>query len=283
MSGAGAGREPFQRAYTSALADYVHAPTETALHVAYELGREAVHRELSVLDLAVTHQQALSAVLATAGRDELQQAAAAAGDFFLESLSIFEMVQRGFKEARQAFLAERRNTELSRQLSTFLTDASLALEASDSITEMLRLVAEQARELIEADCCVATAAVDGRPRTTEAVFDPDGDWRWRPFSRWLDLGGIYALVRSSGGSIRTDADAIAALPLLPVGATHPPVHGWLAASMTALDGSELGLLALYNKETGAFTADDQAALVHLAQMASAAIERAGLYQNRDDR
>ena len=90
-------------------------------------------RELSVLDLAVTHQQALSAVLATAGRDELQQAAAAAGDFFLESLSIFEMVQRGFKEARQAFLAERRNTELSRQLSTFLADASLALEASDSL------------------------------------------------------------------------------------------------------------------------------------------------------
>ena len=53
--------------------------------------------------------------------------------------------------------------------------------------------------------------------------------------------------------------------------------------MTALDGSELGVLALYNKEAGGFTADDQAALVHLAQMASAAVERAALYQNRDDR
>ena len=282
-SAAGAGRGPFQSAYTSALADYVRAPTETALRVAYELGREAVGRELSVLDLAVTHQQALSAVLATAGRDELQQAAAAAGDFFLESLSIFEMVQRGFKEARQALLAERRTTDLSRRLSTFLADASLALEASDSLTEMLRLVAEQARELIGADCCVATVAVDGQSRATEAVFDPHGDRRWLRLSRWLDLGAIDALVRSSGGSMRTDADEVAALPLFTVGATHPPINGWLAASMTALDGSELGVLALYNKEAGAFTADDTAALVHLAQMASAAIERAGLYQNRDDR
>lgn len=280
---AGAGRGPFQSAYTSALADYVRAPTETALRGAYELGREAVHRELSVLDLAVTHQQALSAVLARASGSELQQAAAAAGDFFLESLSIFEMVQRGFKEARQAFLAERRTTDLSRQLSTFLADASLALDASDSLTEMLRLVAEQARELIGADCCVATVAVDGQPRATEAVFDPDGDRRWQRFSQWLDLGSIYALVRSSGGSMRTNADEVAGLPPVIDAATQPPIDGWLAASMTALDGSELGVLALYNKEAGAFTADDQAALVHLAQMASAAIERAGLYQNRDDR
>ena len=95
-----------QRAYTSALADYLHDPTETALRVAYELGREAVSRELSVLDLAVTHQQALSAVLAdTRPGRSCSRPRAAAGDFFLESLSIFEMVQRGFKEARQAFLA----------------------------------------------------------------------------------------------------------------------------------------------------------------------------------
>jgi hypothetical protein len=283
MSPAGAGHAPFQSAYTSALADYVRAPTETALHVAYELGREAVHRELSVLDLAVAHQQALSAVLATAGGDELQQAAVAAGDFFLESLSIFEMIQRGFKEARQAFLAERRTTDLSRQLSTFLADASLALEASDSLTEILRLVTEQARELIGAECCIATVAVDGQSRATEAVFDPEADRRWRRFSRWLDLGAIYALVRSSGGSIRTGADEVAALPLFPVGANQPPIDGWLAASMNALDGSELGVIALCNKEAGAFTADDQAALVHLAQMTSAAIERAGLHQNREDR
>ena len=75
------------------------------------------------------------------------------------------MVQRGFAEAREAARLERRQTEMSRQLSTFLADASLALDASDSLEEMLRLVAEQARELVGADCCVATVAVDGQPRT----------------------------------------------------------------------------------------------------------------------
>jgi Phosphoserine phosphatase RsbU, N-terminal domain/GAF domain len=269
----------FQAAYTSALSGYVDTPTETALRVAYELGREAISRELSVLDLAVTHQQALSSVLAErSGMAELQQVTVAAGDFFLESLSIFEMVQRGLKEARQAFLHERRHTEISRQLSNFLADASLALEASDSLAEMLRLVAEQARELIRADCCVATVSVDGHRRTTEAVFDAEGDRRWRPFVRWLDLAAVQALVRSSGGSMRTDAGEVATLPLFVVGAIHPPIHGWLAAAMTTLDGSELGVLQLYNNQPAAFSAEDQAALVYLAQMASAAIERAGQYQ-----
>ncbi len=110
----------------------------------------------------------------------------AAGDFFLEGLSTFEMVQRGFSEARQAALLERRQTELSRQLSTFLADASLALDAHDSLQEMLRLVAEQARELVGADCCVATVAVEGEPRIAEAASYPEADRSWqtlRPVAR----------------------------------------------------------------------------------------------------
>ena len=82
-----------------------------------------------------------------------------AGDFFLESLSSFEMVQRGFKDAQQAFLVQRRQTDLSRRLSTFLTDASLALDSSASLEEMLRLVTEQARELVDAECCLATVSL----------------------------------------------------------------------------------------------------------------------------
>jgi hypothetical protein len=75
-------------------------------------------------------------------------------------------------------LLERRQTRLSRQLSTFLADASLARDASDSLEEMLRLVAEQARELIGADCCVATVAVGGVPRTAEAASYREDERRW---------------------------------------------------------------------------------------------------------
>lgn len=63
-------------------------------------------------------------------------------------------------------------------------------------------------------------------------------------------------------------------------AGHQPLQGWLAASLTALDGSELGAIQLFHKQDGAFTGDDEAVLVHLAQMASAAVERTRLYHER---
>jgi hypothetical protein len=278
---AGTGTGPFRSAYASALLDHLLEPSETSLHVAYELAREAVNRGFSVLDLADAHHQALMSVLADASdAAEAQAIAGAAGDFFLEGLSTFEMVQRGFAEARQAALLERRQTRLSRQLSTFLADASLALDASESLEEMLRLVAEQARELVGADCCVATVAVGGRPRTAEGASYREDERRWTAFTRWLDLLAIYRVIRQSGGSARVTGDQLARLPPLCTADDAPPLRGWLAASLTALDGSELGAIQLFDKQGAGFTVDDEAALVHLAQMTSAAVERARLYHER---
>ncbi len=275
------GPEPFGTAYASALDDYLRDPTETTLRVAYELGREAVSRRLSVLDLAITHQEVMLAALAeTPSETEVQRVARAAADFFLESLTSFEMVQRGFHEARQALLLQRRQTELSRQLSTFLGDASLALDASDSLEEILRLVAEQARELLGAECCVATVAARGRPRIAEGASYPPSERRWTTVVRWLDLPAIYRFMQLSGGSARIAGEQLAQLSLFHTAAPDPPIHGWLAVSLTALDGTQVGVIQLFEKQHGAFTSDDEAALVHLAQMASAAVERARLYQNR---
>jgi hypothetical protein len=275
-----AGPAPFRTAYASALRDYLADPSETSLRVAYELARDAVGRRLSVLDLAVAHQEALLPALAGASDEEAQEIARAAGDFFLEGLSTFEMVQRGYGEAREAVLVERRQTELSRQLSSFLADTSLALDAHDSLEEVLRLVAEQARELVGAECCVATVAAAGRPRSAEAASYPEDDRRWTTFVRWLDRVAIYRLVRSSGGSVRIAGERLARLPPFQRAPGDPPLRGWLAASLTALDGTELGAIQLFDKPGGPFTADDEAALIHLAQMASAAVERTRLYQER---
>jgi hypothetical protein len=278
-AGARTGPGSFTAAYVCAFRGYLLDPGEPTLHVAYELGREAVGRQLSVLDLAVAHHEALLSMLAgVSGSAEAQGVTRAAGDFFLESLSSYEMVQRGFSEARETASLERRQTEMSRQLSTFLADASLALDASDSLEEMLQLVAEQARELVSADCCVATVAVEGRPRIAEAASYARADRRWTGLVQWLDLFAIYRLIRVSGGSVRIAGEPLARLSPL---ASVRPLRGWLAASLTALDGSELGAIQLFDKQDGNFTSDDEAALVHLAQMTSAAVERARLYQERD--
>jgi hypothetical protein len=267
----------FRAVYAAALEEHLRAPTEASLRAAYELAREAVGRQLSVLDFAVAHQEALQRALAAALEPaDMQRVASAAGDFFLEGLATFDMVQRGFREARQAVWLERRQTELSRQLSSFLADASLALDAEDSLLEMLRLVAEHSRELVDADCCVATVAAEGQPRAAEAVSHSE-DSRWPAFVRWLDLLATYRLLRLRGGSVRASGEELAGLPHTPA-AGGPPLRGWLAASLTALDGSELGAIQLFDKRGGAFTAEDEAALVHLAQMASASVDRVRLYR-----
>jgi hypothetical protein len=276
--GGGPGVPSFLAGYVSALTHYLRDPSERSLRVAYELGREAVSRQLSMLDLAVVHQEALLSALADAsGSKEAQRVTRAAGDFFLESLASFEMVQRGFREAKEAARLARRQTHMSRQLSTFLADASLALDASESLEEMLRLVAEQARELVGAQCCVATVAMEGQPRTAEAVSFDQTDRGWAGFVRWLDLFVIYRFIRTSGGSVRLAGEQLLEQPQFGSSSGQRPVRGWLAASLTALDGSELGAIQLFDKQDGAFTGDDEAVLVYLAQMASAAIERTRLY------
>jgi hypothetical protein len=127
--------------------DHLLESSERYLRIAYELGREAVSLELSVLDLALAHQEALLAGLATAlDSTEIQDIVRAGGEYFLESLASFDMVQRGYKEARQVLSFERRLTDLSRQLSTFVGDASLALNASESLDEMRRLASERVRD-----------------------------------------------------------------------------------------------------------------------------------------
>jgi flagellar biosynthesis/type III secretory pathway protein FliH len=153
MSG---GAEDFRRSYASAFEKYLRDPAEDALHSGYQLGREAVRQDLSVLDLASIHHDVLLATLShSSPPSETATVVPRARTFFVESLSAFEMVQRGFREAHEAALVEKRNAAILRQLSNFLADASLALNATESLTEMLQLVAEQARELIGAECAVA--------------------------------------------------------------------------------------------------------------------------------
>jgi hypothetical protein len=225
----------FRDRYVAALAEHVRSPDEGTLRLGYELGREAVSRELTVLDLAMAHHDALAAVLGEFAESEPRAVTQAAADFFVESLSAFEMVQRGFREAHEAALAEQRHAAILRQLSNFLADASVALDAAASLEEMLQLVVEQACELVGARRSSARVLVgDEPPRTIEASSGAGDD------------------------GARTD-DRISATFV-----------GW--------DGRELGGIEACDKTSGKFTEVDAAVLVHLAQMASGAVERAQLHQ-----
>jgi serine phosphatase RsbU (regulator of sigma subunit) len=84
--------------YSAALAAYVRAPDEGGRARAYDLGRRAVEAEIGLLDLAAIHRLAVCEIVA----DDLSQPRVlAAVEFFTESLSTFEMAQRGYREVQE--------------------------------------------------------------------------------------------------------------------------------------------------------------------------------------
>src|SRR5258707_10293946 len=87
--------------YRSALKDFLAGDGEAALKQAYWLGRQALEREIGVLDIAACHHQALTPLLsrADASPQQRRMIIQQAGDFLAECLSPFEMAQRGFRES----------------------------------------------------------------------------------------------------------------------------------------------------------------------------------------
>jgi GAF domain-containing protein len=142
--------------YATAFSGYLADRGESGLGAAYDLGREAVAARLSVLDLAEAHHAALRRALGEGGFPP-ETTVQAAADFLRESLSIFESVHRGYSEVREAARLEHEHVELLRALA----DASVALNSSLTVEEILQLTVDAARLLIS----VARASV--------AIFAPD--------------------------------------------------------------------------------------------------------------
>jgi hypothetical protein len=270
----GAAQNELRRLYASALQSYLREPNERTLRAAYELGREAVTRELGVLDLALVHHEALAAALRAPDPDDAERVIRNAGDFLLESLSAFEMIRRAYTEARDAAVLERRHASMLRQLSNLFADASLALDTSASLEEMLRLVAEQARELAKAACCVAALARTGDGGEIEAVAFDEDDEHATAFVRCVDLRALARVVRSAARPMRMSRHELASHPA----SRHVDTGGgWLAAPLTTLDERPIGWIQLLGNRDAEFTEVDEAVLAHLAQMTSASVERVRMY------
>jgi hypothetical protein len=280
--------EDFAGRYAAALELHLQTHDEHSLNAAYELGRSAVREGRGVLDLAGPHHEVLVAALSAATDEaEVRELAATAAVFFCEAVSAFEMVQRVLQEAGATAAVERRQAATVRQLSTFLADASLAADASGSLEEMVQLVAEHAREVLGADRCLARLAVDDGCNTIESMVrsEAEGYGEGAPVP---DLEALYEAIAQRGQAVRLAGAELAREPALGAlgissAEDHEAPRCWLAAPLTALDGRRLGLIQLFDKHGGDFTKLDEAVLVQLAQMASAAVERAQLYGTQQGR
>jgi signal transduction histidine kinase len=147
------------RQYTRVLKSYLQQAQEVILHQAYEIGRQAIARDLGVLDIAKMHQAALRTLrLSVCPTHPRDCAFATAETFFMEALVPCEATHRGFREAnlklRQLNEAlEHRSTELAARNSDLASEilerrkTEAALRQSE---EHYRILFNQAR-LMEED------------------------------------------------------------------------------------------------------------------------------------
>lgn len=127
----------YSRQYSDALARYLGDGGEEALSGAYELGRTALGKGRGILDLAVLHQEAVSALLQRGAGEARPELLRRAGDFLIESLSAFELRYRSVDEANAALrrlneLLEREAKRIAHalhdQAGTILASAGIELD-----------------------------------------------------------------------------------------------------------------------------------------------------------
>ncbi|MBW4606854.1 MAG: PAS domain S-box protein [Hassallia sp. WJT32-NPBG1] len=165
-----------------------------------------------------------------------------------------------------------------------LTEAALAINSAVSIEEVLEVITERSRFLIGAHQSVTSMTIDNNwAQAINTVSLSDKYAVWRDYKEKTDGSGIYACVCHTNRPMRMTQVELEAHPRWrgfgTEAAKHPPMRGWLAAPLTGRDGGNIGLIQLSDKyDENEFTAEDEAILVQLAQMASVAIENTRLYE-----
>jgi len=91
--------EALLRNYRTAFLRYLPRREETALAIAYEIGRSAVADRTSVLVITQLHHEVLREIVADSRPDEVDHVIERAGEFLAEVLASVEMVQRSLHGA----------------------------------------------------------------------------------------------------------------------------------------------------------------------------------------
>ncbi|MBD2004529.1 PAS domain-containing protein [Trichocoleus sp. FACHB-40] len=185
----------------------------------------------------------------------------------------------GEKQREHLLFQEQQHTTRLQKLA----EATLAINSALSIEEVLQVITEQARSVIDAHQSVTSLTVDQNwTQAINSVSLSDKYAAWRDYDEKTDGSGIYACVCHMNRPMRMTQAQLEAHPRWrgfgDAADKHPPMRGWLAAPLTGRDGRNIGLLQLSDKYEGEFTEEDEAIVVQLAQMASVAIENARLYE-----
>lgn len=161
---------------------------------------------------------------------------------------------------------------------TKLTEISTGLIESPDVATALRRATDTARELVP--CHQAAISLTEHPSMAQAIQTvslSDKYTAWRDYDEKPDGSGIYRQICETNRAMRLTQAALEAHAgwkgFGEARDRHPPMRGWLAVPLLAEDGENLGLIQLSDRESGEFTAEDEALMVELAHATSVAIQR----------
>ena len=184
---------------------------------------------------------------------------------------------RLYRRSLDTLAAERQRSAVLRSLA----EASLQINSTLSIDSLLRIITDQARQIVAARQAFTTLLPGGDPNQSITCTSVEkGEDAW-PFS--AERSEMFMLACSLNKPVRITSGTQGNLAFRTVIKSREAARaGWLAAPLLTRDGRNLGLIQLSQKVHGEFTEDDEAILVHLAHMASVAVDNVRLYREAQE-
>lgn len=166
-----------------------------------------------------------------------------------------------------------------------LADAALIINSARAVEEIVRVITDQARDVIGAHQAVTSLSQDGSCEQTVSTVSLSEGCASPPARVIEEAAVIAALVCDRKRPIRLterQLESDAGWRSLTGGSSaRLLMRGCVAVPLVGRNGRTLGAIQLSDRYAGDFTQNDEAVLVQLAQMASVAIENARLVEEAE--
>lgn len=184
---------------------------------------------------------------------------------------------RLYRHSLETLAAERQRSAVLRALA----DASLQINSALALDSLLRIITEQARKIVAARQAFTTLLPHGSRSESVTFTSVEAGHEALPFPP--ERSEMFTLACSLNKPVRitTGTQGSHAWRTM-MKSSDAARDGWLAAPLLTRDGRNLGLIQLSQKINGEFSEDDEAILVHLAHMASVAIDNVRLYREAQE-
>ena len=180
-------------------------------------------------------------------------------------------------------LAEQQKLLENERASAFrlsgLAEASLAIASALSLDDVLQMITDQAAKVINSRFAMIWLKVEENIQTRTIWAVSAGAERTRDDVDEASMAALDEIVSTLRSTVRITGRAMETLNGCNAFAG---LRALLAAPLLEREGRTAGLLMLAERPNAAFTADDEAVLTQLAQMASVAVQNARLYREAQD-